>query len=197
MPKIVDREQKREEIAKLSISLLAKSSFSKLTVSQVAKNANIAKGSIYRYFSSKEDILFAIIKQIMSEYDKEVIKNIESSSYIEDKVLSLFQLCISKNSIDEKRRKIYKDFTSICLSKSNQKMVNFQEEIRVKYIQWLKNILADGIKNQMLKSEAIEFADGLFAMAEGILLLSHYDATILTKHVKSLFKIIRKNKEKR
>lgn len=197
MPKIVDREQKREEIAKLSISLLAKSSFSKLTVSQVAKNANIAKGSIYRYFSSKEDILFAIIKQIMSEYDKEVIKNIESSSCIEDKVLSLFQLCISKNSIDEKRRKIYKDFTSICLSKSNQKMVNFQEEIRVKYIQWLKNILADGIKNQMLKSEAIEFADGLFAMAEGILLLSHYDATILTKHVKSLFKIIRKNKEKR
>jgi len=197
MPKIVDREQKREEIAKLSISLLTKSSFSKLTVSQVAKNANIAKGSIYRYFSSKEDILFAIIKQIMSEYDKEVIKNIESSSYIEDKVLSLFQLCISKNSIDEKRRKIYKDFTSICLSKSNQKMVNFQEEIRVKYIQWLKNILADGIKNQMLKSEAIEFADGLFAMAEGILLLSHYDATILTKHVKSLFKIIRKNKEKR
>ena len=197
MPKIVDREQKREEIAKLSISLLTKSSFSKLTVSQVAKNANIAKGSIYRYFSSKEDILFAIIKQIMSEYDKEVIKNIESSSCIEDKVLSLFQLCISKNSIDEKRRKIYKDFTSICLSKSNQKMVNFQEEIRVKYIQWLKNILADGIKNQMLKSEAIEFADGLFAMAEGILLLSHYDATILTKHVKSLFKIIRKNKEKR
>lgn len=197
MPKIVDREQKREEIAKLSISLLAKSSFSKLTVSQVAKNANIAKGSIYRYFSSKEDILFAIIKQIMSEYDKEVIKNIESSSCIEDKVLSLFQLCISKNSIDEKRRKIYKDFTSICLSKSNQKMVNFQEEIKVKYIQWLKNILADGIKNQMLKSEAIEFADGLFAMAEGILLLSHYDATILTKHVKSLFKIIRKNKEKR
>ena len=197
MPKIVDREQKREEIAKLSISLLTKSSFSKLTVSQVAKNANIAKGSIYRYFSSKEDILFAIIKQIMSEYDKEVIKNIESSSYIEDKVLSLFQLCISKNSIDEKRRKIYKDFTSICLSKSNQKMVNFQEEIRVKYIQWLKNILADGIKNQRLKSEAIEFADGLFAMAEGILLLSHYDATILTKHVKSLFKIIRKNKEKR
>jgi len=197
MPKIVDREQKREEIAKLSISLLAKSSFSKLTVSQVAKNANIAKGSIYRYFSSKEDILFAIIKQIMSEYDKEVIKNIESSSYIEDKVLSLFQLCISKNNIDEKRRKIYKDFTSICLSKSNQKMVNFQEEIKVKYIQWLKNILADGIKNQRLKSEAIEFADGLFAMAEGILLLSHYDATILTKHVKSLFKIIRKNKEKR
>ena len=197
MPKIVDREQKREEIAKLSISLLAKSSFSKLTVSQVAKNANIAKGSIYRYFSSKEDILFAIIKHIMSEYDKEVTKNIESSSCIEDKVLSLFQLCISKNSIDEKRRKIYKDFTSICLSKSNQKMVNFQEEIRVKYIQWLKNILADGIKNQRLKSEAIEFADGLFAMAEGILLLSHYDATILTKHVKSLFKIIRKNKEKR
>ena len=197
MPKIVDREQKREEIAKLSISLLAKSSFSKLTVSQVAKNANIAKGSIYRYFSSKEDILFAIIKHIMSEYDKEVTKNIESSSCIEDKVLSLFQLCISKNSIDEKRRKIYKDFTSICLSKSNQKMVNFQEEIRVKYIQWLKNILADGIKNQRLKSEAIEFVDGLFAMAEGILLLSHYDATILTKHVKSLFKIIRKNKEKR
>ena len=197
MPKIVDRQQKREEIAKQSISLLTKSSFLELTVSQVAKNANVAKGSIYRYFSSKEDILFAIIEQIMSEYDKEVTKNIESSDYTEDKVLSLFQLCISKNSIDEKRRKIYKDFTSICLSSSNQKMVNFQKEIKVKYILWLKNILADGIKNQSLKSEAIDFADGLFAMAEGILLLSHYDATILTKHVKSLFKIIRKNEERR
>lgn len=197
MPKIVDIKQKREEIAKISIKLLDTYSFSNITVSQVAKNANIAKGSIYKYFSSKEDILFAIIEYVMSEYDKEVAKNIGNFNCIEDKVLSLFQLCISKKELDKKRRKIYQEFTSICISKSNQKMVDFQEEIKVKYIQWLKNILEDGIKDKRLKPEAIEFADGLFAMAEGILLLSHYDATILTRYVESLFNLLRITKERR
>jgi len=61
LPKIVDKEQKRLEIASKSKELLIEKGIAKLTVSEVAKNAGIGKGTIYQYFSSKDDIVFAVI----------------------------------------------------------------------------------------------------------------------------------------
>ena len=86
MPKVVDVEKKREEIAKKSVDLVLEKGFANITVSQVASHANIAKGSIYNYFNSKEDIIYEIIKSEYSEYDKEVKEEIKRASTIKDKV---------------------------------------------------------------------------------------------------------------
>ena len=138
MPKIVDIDKKREEIAKKSIDLVLQKGFCNITVSQVASHAKIAKGSIYNYFNSKEDIIYEIIKSEYSEYDKEVEEKIKNTNSTKEKVLDLFQLCISENEKDKKRRQLYKEFVSICLNKSECSMIDFKKSVRFKYIEWLK-----------------------------------------------------------
>ncbi len=195
MPKIVDIDKKREEIAKKSIDLVLQKGFCNLTVSQVASKAKIAKGSIYNYFNSKEDIIYEIIKVEYSEYDKEVEKNIKKAKTTKDKVLALFQLCISNKQKDIKRRQLYKEFVSICLNQAECSMIDFKKSIRYRYIDWLKNILDEGVKKNEFRTDIVKFADGLFVMAEGVILLADYDATILINCINEIFNIMKINEE--
>jgi len=196
VPRIVDIDKKREEIAKKSVDLVLKKGFANITVSQVASHANIAKGSIYNYFNSKEDIIYEIIKSEYKDYDKEVEEEIKKASTIKEKVLALFKLCISEDKKDKERRKLYREFVSICLNQPECEMVDFKKSIKVKYIKWLKNILKSGEESGVLKKDSEKFSQGLFVMAEGVILLSNYNSEILTSFIDELFKYIEiKNEE--
>ena len=195
MPKIVDKFQKRQNIALSSIDLFVEKGFHKLTVSEVAKNANIAKGTIYKYFENKEDIVFAIIEYAQESYDKEVIENIKSSTCVKDKIFALFSLCISQTKESIKRRKIYKEYIAICLDNPSKKIIEFQKNMKIKYTQWLDEILTQGIKDKQLKKESLNFTHGLYAIGENVLLFSHLDnyndENMLQKHIMSLLELIK------
>ena len=200
MPKIVNKLQKRQDIALSSTELFCTKGFYNLTVGEVAKNAQVAKGTIYEYFDSKEDIVFAIIEYAQVSYDNEVLKKIHKATTIQNKVLALFDLCISTTPEGIKRRRIYKEFINICLNEASSEMILFQKKIKDKYIKWLEDILQDGIDQKILQPEAINFAKGLFAMAEGILLFAHIDkyfqADILQEYITNLFDLIKIKGEK-
>ncbi len=59
-PKVVDKEQRRKEIALSCLDLIHDVGIKKLTVSQVAQTAGIGKGTIYEYFENKEDIFLRL-----------------------------------------------------------------------------------------------------------------------------------------
>lgn len=84
---------KKEMIRKTAITIFARKGFYKTTVSEIAKDANIAVGTIYNYFHTKDDILNYIFEVEINRrtqlFDK--IKSFEGS--IEDK----FKLFIEKN----------------------------------------------------------------------------------------------------
>jgi len=190
LPKIIDISKKREDIAKKSIDLVLKKGFCNITVSEVASCANIAKGSIYNYFNSKEDIIYEIIKAEYKEYDKEVELQIKNSTTIKEKVLSLFKLCICDDKKDEQRRKLYREFVSICLNQSECDMIDFKKSIKVKYIDWLRKIFLEGEQKGLLKKGSEKFSPGLFVMAEGIILLADHNSQIFIDCIDELFKII-------
>jgi AcrR family transcriptional regulator len=199
MPKIVDKIKKRYDIASSATELFLEKGYTKLTINEIAKNAGIAKGSIYKYFDSKEDIVFAIIQETQESYDKEIMDKINSSKTIEEKILSLFDLCISTTNTGIRRRKMYKEFITICLNKSSDKMVDFLYEIRKNYIFLLNNIINTGINKGELKSDAIKFVDGLFAAGESILLFSsleeYNDKVLFETYIKSLLALLKTNKK--
>jgi len=56
MPKIVNKEQMKADILKASLNAFLKYGFHKTTMEKIAKEAGIAKGTLYLYFSSKEEL---------------------------------------------------------------------------------------------------------------------------------------------
>ena len=68
MAKIVDREQKRADIAEKAIEVFAEKGFEKATIQDIAQKAAIAKGSVYQYFETKQDILVKITHDFLGGF---------------------------------------------------------------------------------------------------------------------------------
>ena len=64
------REGRKEEILNAALELFARQGISHTTMQDIARKADISKGLIYNYFSSKEDLLNELIKSFINHvYD--------------------------------------------------------------------------------------------------------------------------------
>ena len=68
MPKIVNRDERRSEIARKAIQLLAEKGIDKTTIQEIADAAGIGKGTVYEYFDSKMDIVKQVTVEFMNEF---------------------------------------------------------------------------------------------------------------------------------
>lgn len=102
----MNNNQKKEQILDSMQELLEEKSAKAISVSDIAKNAGIGKGSIYYYFKSKEEILDAVIERSYSE----AIKNAEALAKNQEidaltKMEIIFQTC-RESSMELTRREV-------------------------------------------------------------------------------------------
>ncbi|MFJ8234705.1 TetR/AcrR family transcriptional regulator [Ureibacillus sp. NPDC094379] len=90
-------DKKKLEIIKIAIHLFAENGYHSTSVEEIAKESNMAKGSFYKYYQSKEDLLIDIINTIPLEI-KEVLTKIHSKEYGSSiqKLSDLIAICYEK-----------------------------------------------------------------------------------------------------
>jgi len=59
------RESRRKQIMDTALELFAEKGYSNTSISLIASTANISKGLLYNYFTSKENLLMSIFKEGM------------------------------------------------------------------------------------------------------------------------------------
>jgi len=62
------KEEKRRQILEAAISVFARNGYFNSRVSEIAREAGVADGTIYIYFKSKEDILSAIFEEALQQF---------------------------------------------------------------------------------------------------------------------------------
>ena len=63
---------KRESILQAAIEVFGHGSFKNSSISEIAKRANVAEGTIYQYFKNKEDLFFSIPVEKTVEFCEEL-----------------------------------------------------------------------------------------------------------------------------
>ncbi len=71
-PKIVDRDEKRLAIALTALGLFAEHGFEATSISAIADAAGVGKGTIYEYFSSKEELTVAAAAAWVGSVERQV-----------------------------------------------------------------------------------------------------------------------------
>jgi AcrR family transcriptional regulator len=61
-------EERRQEIVSAARELFLEKSYDRTTMQDVMKKVEIAKGTIYHYFQSKEDLLEAVVQDTVDDY---------------------------------------------------------------------------------------------------------------------------------
>ena len=65
-----DRSDKRERILLAAERIFARHGFFAARVSEIAKEAGVADGTIYLYFKSKDDLLISLFEQLMTQVNE-------------------------------------------------------------------------------------------------------------------------------
>jgi AcrR family transcriptional regulator len=173
---IVDKVQKRKDIALSCKEIFVQKGIKDLSVSQVAKAAGIGKGTVYDYFSNKEDIVFEIVNILMQEYRESLTKKIQKATSTREKIKIFSNIFYDEDEFE--LRSIYKEFISISLSSPNKEMIEFQSAYTNDYYEWFVEILSQGVKAGEIREGSEEFARGLFVMAKGMFISNSVTNTI-------------------
>ena len=70
MPKIVDHEQRRDEIALIACRVVARYGFEQATIVRIARAAGCTTGMIAHYFETKQDIIVAALRLILRRIEE-------------------------------------------------------------------------------------------------------------------------------
>jgi len=173
LPKIVNKEQKRLEIANSSKELLIEKGIAKLTVSEVAKNAGIGKGTIYQYFTSKDDIVFAIMDAYIEDELQKLDEDLAKVKDCKQKLYRYFDFVIqSAKEYRQKQMKGYLEYLSIAIVSDDKNIKSFNAECRKKFKSRLEKIIDEGIAKNELLPIAKELIGGLYAVEKGFVVIS-------------------------
>jgi TetR/AcrR family transcriptional regulator, transcriptional repressor of bet genes len=97
MPKIVDHDQRREDIAHVACQVIAKHGFEQATVARIARAAGFTTGMVAHYFESKQQIVIAALRLILTRMEQRL--NVQTRAG----ETSLFKVLSESLAIDAQR----------------------------------------------------------------------------------------------
>ena len=165
---IVDKEEKRRNIALSCRELLLVHGIKNLTVSQIAQTAGVGKGTIYEYFSNKEDIVFEIIASFIAEHEQRLQQIAQMNIPTKEKILSFYFLFFDDTETKQQLR-TYREFLAISMTDPTEKMVAFSQECNQKFSAISQTIIQDAVDKGELRPEAVEIIKHLAVYHTGLI----------------------------
>jgi len=190
---IVNKEEKRRNIALSCRELLLVYGIDKLTISQIAETAGVGKGTIYEYFKNKEEIVFEIMTAFITEYEKNLSEIVSEETSSKKKLFHFLYLGFED---EESRRQLtlYREFLAISMTSGTDEMIHFNIQCRKKFADILGQILKDGIKKGELPPETEELISAMLAFELGLIVEVHTAAVDpkdeITHFLNALFTLI-------
>ena len=179
---VVDKKEKRRNIALACQELLLSDGINNITISQIAKTAGVGKGTVYEYFDNKEDIVFEIITTFVVEYEQRFEEISCAEISIREKLFRFFNL-LFENETARRHLVIYKEFLAVSLLQETEEMLLFSEEIQEKFVRFLKRVLLEGIENGELQEGIELYVDTMMIFATGLVVDSRLSIYEIEKEI--------------
>lgn len=141
--KVVDKKEKKDQIIEAAIREFARKGFSKTTINDIAKAAGIGKGTVYEYFSNKEEIVHETFRFFMHSMEPDFQAILISGVPAKEKlrqILDAFSHSIDSEYHHELMELMF-EFWSEAIQDKDSKGVMFEE--MVKFYQVYREIFAD------------------------------------------------------
>ena len=110
MPKIVDKAAKREEILQAALKVFARQGYNYTKMIDIAREADIGKGTIYEYFRSKEEILLAAYDNYMQVSNEGIARILASPITPLEKIREIILQTIRIYASDPEIMRVFFDF---------------------------------------------------------------------------------------
>ena len=131
---------KRERILRAAIDVFAQSGYFNAKVSEIAKAAGVADGTIYLYFNGKEDLLITIFREHTRSYLESLERDLATVSRPEDRI----RIAIRHHLETLGRDRALAVVSQVELRHSLKFMSLFSQEEVADYLNMLRKIVEHG-----------------------------------------------------
>ena len=143
------KADKRRHIWEAAVSVFARAGFHKARGADIAREADVADGTIYLYFKSKDDILISIFEETMSE----MIERVESAiAGIDDPLERLRTFAINHMDNVESNRAVAKVLL-VELRVSNTFMKEYKPTRLQTYMDVIGGVIAEGQERGLVRAD--------------------------------------------
>jgi AcrR family transcriptional regulator len=191
-PRVTDqyKTEVKEKIVQAAITTFSKYGYDKTRMDDIAKSANLGKGTLYLYFKSKEELFYAISENSIKELKEQLSKLFSKK---EDLVHDAEKFYDQYRNLIHDSEKV--SFEMIAESSRNPKLRKALYEQRMKVydivVDYLRRQIEKGFFRKDMDVNAI--ASGLVALYDGLTISKllgiseHYNKKTWTQTIRAIF----------
>lgn len=192
MARIIDKEEKRCDIALSAITLFCEKGIQQTSIDQIAKSAGVAKGTIYLYFKNKEEIVFTIWDILTQQHEEVFYTRINPNMSAKEKILEYYNFSECQEGLDKEQTLIlFQHFVSSMLIDKTSLYTAYFESFFQKDYDFITKYLYEGIKKDEFVIDDVELlTNSIIMLLKGALIKAKasnmgFDEAqqMLTKHI--------------
>lgn len=176
MPKIVDVQEKKQEIYRSATQVFLDKGYNNTTLLDIAKLCKMGRSTIYQYFKNKEEIFYEVsisfFSELVSNLDAIMLEEGVSSTEKIKKMLSVF---IFDSKADSQR--FFQLAKVLMFLKENNSV--FENKFKFFYLSvqdMFFQVVESGIYNNEIKQcDAESMSIAIFGLAQSIILHTYVD----------------------
>ena len=192
MTRIIDKEEKRYDIALSAITLFCEKGIQQTSINEIAKSAGVAKGTIYLYFKNKEEIVFTIWDILTQQHEEVFYTRINPNMSEKEKILEYYNFSECQEGFDKEQTLIlFQHFVSSMLIDKTLLYTAYFEKFFQKDYDFITSCFYEGIKKgefviddiEMLTNSIIMILKGILVRAKASNMGFDEAQQMLTKHI--------------
>jgi TetR/AcrR family transcriptional regulator, transcriptional repressor of bet genes len=171
MPKIVDHEKRRDEIALVACRVVAEHGFDQATIVRIAREAGYTTGMVAHYYDTKQEIVIAALRLILRRIEERLTRPVAEGEPAPD----LLNVLTEALPVDEQRFIECAFWTAFWGQVSaDKKLKRINAWVHREYMRLFERCLAQGwpawaqwsagVRDQVLRS-VVTFINGITASA--------------------------------
>jgi TetR/AcrR family fatty acid metabolism transcriptional regulator len=142
---------KHSKIIRAATKVFAKKGFFNARISDIAKEAKVADGTIYLYFNNKFDILISVFEQEIGKLIEQVKTLIEQ----EENPQKMLEIFITRHLTEMKKNKNLAEVIQIELRQTNKIIRDYRNNNFSEYVNIISTIIKKGQEDNIYRKDIL------------------------------------------
>jgi len=142
---------KHNKIIRAATKVFAKKGFFNARISDVAKEAKVADGTIYLYFNNKYDILLSVFEQKIGKLIEQITAQLEQ----EENPRRMLELFIVNHLREMKKNKNLAEVIQIELRQTNKVIKDYRNNKFSEYLNIISSIISQGQRKKVFRQDIL------------------------------------------
>lgn len=192
MPKVVDFEQRKQEIIEKAMKVFIEKGYHNTNLADIAKECNMGRTTLYQYFKDKDEIFDYVAEQFSKNLEADCMSILENKKLsAADKLKKIISLLTFQYQLEKNKMLMMVEMWLLSKRENNALKRKFEKRINV-LRKMFEQLLDEGIKAKEFKEinpRAMAFT--IFALVETFVIQAAFVKNIsYQEHLNNIYALL-------